>query len=87
MINAHGGTIRVESREGEWTEFVFTLPNGEKERLRAMRSKDESPVTPVLEEPLDVNSAPQETVAPVNAVREKRQSAVWRLLRRNSLLI
>jgi NADH:ubiquinone oxidoreductase subunit F (NADH-binding)/(2Fe-2S) ferredoxin len=50
-----------------------------KKGLRAMRSKDESPVTPVLEEPLDVNSAPQETVAPVNAVREKRQSAVWRL--------
>ena len=35
LINAHGGTIRVESREGEWTEFVFTLPNGEKERVES----------------------------------------------------
>ena len=26
IINAHGGEIRVESKQGEWTEFIFTLP-------------------------------------------------------------
>ncbi|NLG16720.1 MAG: HAMP domain-containing histidine kinase [Fibrobacter sp.] len=35
IVNAHGGTIRVESKEGEWTEFVFTLPVGDKERVES----------------------------------------------------
>ncbi len=26
IIEAHGGTIRAESKQGEWAEFVFTLP-------------------------------------------------------------
>ncbi|GAK56965.1 signal transduction histidine kinase [Candidatus Vecturithrix granuli] len=26
IISAHGGEIHVESKQGEWTEFIFTLP-------------------------------------------------------------
>jgi signal transduction histidine kinase len=32
IINKHGGSIRAESCPGEWINFIFTLPNCERER-------------------------------------------------------
>jgi two-component system NtrC family sensor kinase len=29
IVKAHGGTIDIDSKEGEWTRFTLTLPTGE----------------------------------------------------------
>jgi signal transduction histidine kinase len=40
VVHQHGGTFDVDSREGEYTEFVISLPRGDDEPLSSERAKE-----------------------------------------------
>ena len=40
ILNAHGRDITVDSREGEYTEFVFSLAKGKSPHTRGKKSED-----------------------------------------------
>ena len=44
LVNLSGGQIRVESKQGEWCRFVFTLPNQVPNKKNMLRINDESGV-------------------------------------------
>ena len=41
VVRAHGGTIRAESEEGKWTEFVILMKNEESRTKNPGKEKDE----------------------------------------------
>ena len=51
LVNLSGGQIRVESRQGEWCRFVFTLPTQPPNPDGMLRIADEAGRPPVVEEP------------------------------------
>ena len=41
VVRAHGGTIRAESEEGKWTEFVILMKNEESRTKNPGKEEDE----------------------------------------------
>ena len=51
LVNLSGGQIRVESQQGEWCRFVFTLPSQAPNPGGMKRLPDESGGSPAVEDP------------------------------------
>ena len=51
LVNLSGGQIRVESQEGEWCRFVFTLPVQSPDSGSMKRLPDEAGGAPAVEDP------------------------------------
>ena len=51
LVNLSGGQIRVESQQGEWCRFVFTLPSQALNPGGMKRLPDESGGSPAVEDP------------------------------------
>ena len=51
LVNLSGGQIRVESQEGEWCRFVFTLPVQSPDSSSMKRLPDEAGGAPAVEDP------------------------------------
>ena len=51
LVNLSGGQIRVESQQGEWCRFVFTLPSQAPNPGGMKRLPDESGGSPTVEDP------------------------------------
>ena len=51
LVNLSGGQIRVESQQGEWCRFVFTLPTVAPNPGGMKRLPDEAGGEPVVEDP------------------------------------
>ena len=51
LVNLSGGQIRVESQQGEWCRFVFTLPATAPNPGGMKRLPDEAGGEPVVEDP------------------------------------
>ena len=51
LVNLSGGQIRVESRQGEWCRFVFTLPSQAPNPGGMKRLPDEAGGAPAVEDP------------------------------------
>ena len=51
LVNLSGGQIRVESQQGEWCRFVFTLPATSPNPGGMKRLPDTAGGAPSVEEP------------------------------------
>ena len=51
LVNLSGGQIRVESQQGEWCRFVFTLPSQAPNPGGMKRLPDEAGGAPAVEDP------------------------------------
>ena len=51
LVNLAGGQIRVESQQGEWCRFVFTLPTCSPNPGGMKRLPDEAGGAPAVEDP------------------------------------
>ena len=51
LVNLSGGQIRVESQQGEWCRFVFTLPTVAPNPGGMKRLPDEAGGEPTVEDP------------------------------------